>query len=213
MSEKHLAVILTVATAFIYFVGWTYLYYYYGFFGIDIFEVGPSVQYTLVYAFPALRYLFYPSGYLCVFLSTVVVLALVVLAIRRCIRRRKIPLQWAAAAVFTLLLAIEGYYSAKLAARDKAVEEWMAPSNPAFLEFVPTASGVSTGPTSGGYQEKLEDFNKKLLLRHLLSTPQLHYLFTRENSCKAEPCAGFLFRVSVANTRVLMILHPEEEKK
>jgi hypothetical protein len=229
MSEKLLAVIVTLGTAFTYFVGWTYLYFYYEFFGIDIFEIGPSVQYTLVYAFPALRNLIYPSGELYKFLPTVVVFALVIFAIRRRFQRRKTKLVWTAATVFAILLTMEGYYSAKQLAWKKAAEKWMALSDPAYVELVSAAGSASPvnvpsptvgsaspnvpSPTKNGYSKKFEDFNKDLSLMYLLSTPQFHYLFTRE-LCKVELCTGFLFRVSVANVRVLMILHrPEEQKK
>ena len=75
MTDKQLAIIVTLGTAFIYYVGWVYLYNYYNFFGIDIFEIGPSLQNTLIYAFPALLYLLSPKGELFIFGLSLLILA------------------------------------------------------------------------------------------------------------------------------------------
>jgi hypothetical protein len=230
MTDKQLAVVITLATAFIYYMGWIFLYNYYNFFGIDIFEIGPSVQYTLIYAFPAVLFLLYPKGELFIFVSGLFILAIAYFSLfhvgklkrsrNKIVMSVKDNIVWVASILLVMLLLVEGYRSAEFLARTKAAGRWMNDSNPAVLEFVRSTDATrrpnDSNANSGiGFSEKLQEFNNGLQLRFILSTPQFHYLFGRAD-CDSnfnETCEGFLFRVRVADVKVITILHPAEGKK
>src|SRR5262245_29153167 len=123
MTDKQLAIGITAVTAFVYYVGWAYLYNYYGFFGIDIFEIGPSVQNTLIFSFPALLNLLAPKGELYVFVPTLVILAVLTFVLTYSAKSSVIKSRigtWPAGKVafitvlaFIAVMLIEGYASAK----------------------------------------------------------------------------------------------------
>jgi hypothetical protein len=232
MTKEHLAVALTLVTAFVYSVGFVYLYNYHNFFGIDMLEVGPSIQNTLIFALPSFVHLFSPKGELYVFVPSAVVLAIVYFAllyvgkftgangkVARWTNDNKNDIAWSALAIFAMLVLVESYRSAESLARTNAVEIWMNDSNPAFLEFARTADAAQarkvSSTTEKGLPKKLEAFNDELQLRFILSTSQFHYLFTRADCDLSanETCEGFLFRVRVADVNAVTILHPGEGKK
>jgi len=177
MLDKHWAAVITLTTAFIYYIGWAYLYNYYNFFGIDLFEIAPSLQNILIYAFPALLYLFSPQGELYVFVPMLLLLGVVAYFSSRSTRPKLS--RWErdntrmvvsnALTIFGLLLMVEGYRSAKNLAMANAIEKWMNDSNPAIVQFSsPIRSNV--GDFDQSLSNRLADLNNKSRLRFILST-------------------------------------------
>ncbi len=205
MGEKYIAVSLTLLTAFLYYAGWTFLYHYYFFLGIDLFEVSPSVQYTLIFAFPALAHIFSPQGELYPMIAALILGAAVLyifyrLTIGTTAGNHIIALICVAIAG---LMLFEGYRAAKSLAQMRAIDKWMNDSNPTFLDLTPRPVAGNNnklpGP-SNPLSSALASANDQFRLRHILSTPQFHYLFTREDCDAAEyqMCDGILFRVKVS---------------
>jgi hypothetical protein len=218
MSDKHIAILVSLITAFLYWVGWLYLYHYHYYLGVDVIEVNPSVQYTLVFSFPALLHLISPRGELCIFLTILLAAGGLFFVIHLKAREswfgRNIMLLMAIS--FSLLMLAEGYRSAKSLARIKAIDKWMNDSNPAFVEFPSKATDTSADASSvpdNFLAKKLAAANSQLDLRHILSTQQFHYLFARED-CDTnvyEMCGGYSFRVRAPDATVT-ILHPGEAR-
>ena len=207
--EKIAALVVTLLTVFIFFVGWAYLYYYYYYLGVDISEINPSVQYTLIYALPPLVHLISPRGelYVLVLLLTAAGILLVALyyVVHHCLSRWPLPkssFSIAAIALLIAILAAEGYRAADSLAQETAIKKWMGDSNPAYVELKRENKESDPCATSQSnvFAGKLECLNSQLRLRLIISTDKFHYLFARDDCDRTiySMCPGLLFKVEVA---------------
>jgi hypothetical protein len=196
--EKLIAVIITLITAGAFFLGWVYLYSYYDYFGIDVLEINPSIQIVLVYATPVLFNLFSSSDGLLFGL-----IALLLLAIFGILFFFVRQWSWVALIALFVIFGFGGYRAAITQGKILATQKWMNDSDPALLEFSPDA-----------VPKEVEIYNREKQLRFILSTPQFHYLFAREQ-CDLDSyttCNGFVFRIKVADVQAIRILHTGEAK-
>lgn len=220
MVEKITALVVTLLTVFVFFVGWTYLYNYYYYLGVDISEINPSLQYTLIYALPALVHLISPRGELYPLLWMLTFAAMVVAGLYYFVHHHirhtpNWPLEYAAIALAIGIAAVEGYNASESLARDTAIKKWMSDSNPAYVELKDANDKADPCATSqpNVFAGKFACLNRQLRLRLIISTDKFHYLFARDNCDRRiySMCPGLLFKIATGDSK-LTILHPAEEK-
>jgi hypothetical protein len=223
MGEKYVAVILSLTTAFAYYVGWTYLYHYYNFLGIDILEINPPVQYTLIYSFPGLLHLVSPSGELFVFAFGAVIISAIGIVFCRCLFPSNLSYKqktlWTINTLLFVLLLTEGYRAAKSIAHVDAANKWTKDSDPVFVEFKNSTNANEkpcADPTSPSdlFARQLLCLNSQLKLRLITSTQQFHYLFAATDGCPPsdhEICGGLLFKINISETKVTILQSKEAQ--
>lgn len=210
---QAIATVITLAGILLYFLGWTYLYSYFSFYRIDVYEIEPSIQYVLVNAFPVLRYaLFYVFRFpisLVVFLALLAAWYITLNLIEPKQRPAVVSALATATAVFVLFVA---YDSAWRSGLTNARDRWSNDSNPVLLagEIVKESCDVSQFEMNS--TSPLSCFSKYSMLRDIISTSKYHYLFSSPNCLtkKYQTCGGLIFRVSLDGSSYMTSLHVGE---
>jgi hypothetical protein len=114
--------LVTLPAVLIYFLGWAYLYFYLGAFGINVSELDLDIQTVLIYSFPAIRGLISSYWYL------VLIAVLALVAIIWVLLRFNVPLIVEGLVVFAFLIctAVLSYPFIRSVAEGAAKQNWPA---------------------------------------------------------------------------------------
>ncbi len=228
---QSLATVVSLVGILIYFLGWTYLYSYFNFFNIDVYEIDPSLQYVLVYAFPALGYAVYHVLWQPVAMISALLIAGFILWVLLDAPRRWARLSWAIASAASLIWIVSVTYgNAWQAGVERAKWKWSS-SDPTvvhgesgnlanlvggFDHFFSNGTVVDDrcAASQNPMRSPISCFNDKLALREIFSTARYHYLFAVTPSCnfnEYKVCPGLVFKANVDGSGYLTTLHPGEK--
>ena len=218
-TEKFITIASALIGAWLYFIGWAYLYNYLRFFHIDIFEIDLSLQYVIIHSAPPLN--FFLRHYL---LPSVLLLVLPGIAIFFSLTKRRQQLlksnfsksgnAYVIYFVSGLSIFIGGFYLARKAGESQARDTWISTAPEVYLAFVTDAAkkipaDSATKKPESGPQSALQEENNRYALRHLLSTRDTHYVFTRREVRRTMNSVfipdGLVFKIPVKNVEHLHI--------
>jgi hypothetical protein len=207
---QAIAAIVSLFGILVYFLGWTYLYYYLDFFRIDAYEVEPSIQYVLVNAYPAVFFIIHEPARLLLIIPFVMFVWWAFASARGA---HATAVKVVSACLLSVLVAVMAYDSAWHAGIVAARARWMENSNPVVLSGVEGIGECNAG-SAGGLSAPLACHNEQFALREILVTPHFNYLFMRE-ACSVRDyrtCGGLIFRVAADGKSYTTTLHAGEPR-
>lgn len=204
MTSERVAAFALFGGVATYFIGWAYLYTYYGALGIDVLEINPPLQVVLVYAFPAfwkILIVLSRPDWIVWTVGLVIAALCVTLAAESKIQRVAFGILVFSACVWMVGFV---YAAARQAAFDAAWEKWMADSKVATIMGFDLQRGA--GSRSDGFE--ITSYDRAYALRSIISTDRFHYLFTRDNcSLTSDGCPGLIFKIDRNSASYVVIEH------
>lgn len=191
LSLKDLIGLGSALTAWLYFTGFSYLYHYYIFFGIQIPEVEPSYQFVLMHAL---------SPYVQYFGPVTMLILLVILVVSVFIIMKYFPSLDHPAFYLILLfsLFIISYFSSADAGYKRALAVWCEAGR--IVKFT-LAEKPETAP------EEFSKLNATWSLRYLFSSSSVHYAFKLSYPCsRGRRADGVIFKVPVGDVQNLVLI-------
>jgi hypothetical protein len=198
--------IIAISGAWLYFTGWAFLYSYFNYFGINLIEIDPSVQYVFMHSVPPLRYyltLWNVMYLLLIYISSVICLRYV---FGFAVASRYTRLLLSPLGQFFLLLAIivlafyVSFTLGRTTGADAASYFWNNPPEIVYFGF------KQSNLTSDDSPVNLVALNDEMKLKYLISTKEFHYAFYREYNCNSPHC-GLIFRIPNETVNEIMIVH------
>jgi hypothetical protein len=202
---RGFTVITAILGAWLYFTGWAYLYSYFDYFGINLIEIDPSLQFVFLHSLPPLRYYLVGSNiFTCLLVYIIIVFILYYIigfsVIYSRIRFLLSPLgQFFLASLIVFLLFYASFSAARTAGTQSASYFWRHPPRLVYFNFKQDPSTLTASPVN------LAMLNSEMKLKYLMSTKDFHYAFYREQECK-EPHCGLIFKIPTDNVNEIMTI-------
>jgi hypothetical protein len=218
--DKTAALSISIFGALLYFTGWAYLYHYFKFFLVDIFEIKPSIQFVLIHSFSPLYHFAQKMSWglaiLIIALAIITVLVISILKGLESVRKRVTSVKEnltslaAKPGVFTgaILLALvtlffASFWISRSAALERATSIWDDSSNVVYFNL---GRAGDTLDIRAKISDRTERLNRDLELRYLMSTEKFHYAFARDPDCaQNQRCGGFIIKLPVEAVKELII--------
>ena len=206
LLEKLLSVaggIFALLVAPLYFIGWAYLYSYYSFFRIDLYELNPPLQYVLMYAFVPVVYSAAWWGTLTGWATILVLAAFTV----RLARSYGPPTWWNTVSGLSWLIGLLGigvqiYATAIGLTAQRANALWLNDSDPAYVQNK-DASDATCSDIGNLSARQAACFSRKHALRYLVSSDKFGYFYS-QGTCapEAADCPTMVFRIPLSEVTV-----------
>jgi hypothetical protein len=206
---------LALLAVVLYFVGWTYLYGYFGFFRIDVYEIEPSIQYVLVNSVRALVQ--FPEtifGNPVALASAVLFISWVIAAVFFSDLRSALFKCFGTALGLVLAFCII-YEMPRGAGIEAARYRWQSSSDPVVLSGKLRGEDCPVVPPADGLKRPIACYSDDRMLRGIISTDRVQYLFVTERCdiAKYSTCGGLIFRVSTDGSWRTVTVHTGERRQ
>jgi hypothetical protein len=195
--------VVTLLVAPLYFIGWAYLYSYYSFFQINIYELNPPIQYVLMYAFAPMVYGFITwaklPGWGILLLATVGAIWLVHTYGRPAWKNTALVI---VSLIGSILIGAQLYSAAIGLAAQRAHNEWTNGSYPAYIQSKEATDAVCSD-YSNPLAREASCFSRKHALRYLISSDKFDYFYSRGNCAPTQTdCPTMVFRIPLTEVTV-----------
>jgi hypothetical protein len=199
--HEYSALIIAAVGAWLYFMGWAYLYSYFNFFDTNLIEIEPSIQFVLMHALSPWWFWIskITSGVIILIVAACMIIAVLLRYTRLHAHAKSVccqPLSWVLLVGVAIPLSLIASTSA---GKHHASDTWANPGMIARFKFLPEKGN------GGNSRAELRDLSDHLKLKYLMSTSRVHYVFVRGPNCKSPHC-GLIIKVPTSAVEDLTII-------